>query len=69
MDTGVLLFKSLCLHVGTELSLDHIGPMARTVSDVALLLEAIAGYDDGRDQRQFPNMAIPKYSQLVSEVI
>ncbi len=26
-------------------SLDHIGPMCRTVGDVALLLEAIAGYD------------------------
>jgi aspartyl-tRNA(Asn)/glutamyl-tRNA(Gln) amidotransferase subunit A len=26
-------------------SLDHIGPIARTVSDVALLLQAIAGFD------------------------
>jgi aspartyl-tRNA(Asn)/glutamyl-tRNA(Gln) amidotransferase subunit A len=26
-------------------SLDHIGPMARTVADTALLLQAIAGYD------------------------
>jgi aspartyl-tRNA(Asn)/glutamyl-tRNA(Gln) amidotransferase subunit A len=26
-------------------SLDHIGPMARTVKDTALLLEAISGYD------------------------
>src|SRR5438270_602051 len=26
-------------------SLDHLGPMTRTVSDAALLLEAIAGYD------------------------
>jgi aspartyl-tRNA(Asn)/glutamyl-tRNA(Gln) amidotransferase subunit A len=27
-------------------SLDHAGPMARTVEDCALLLQAIAGYDD-----------------------
>lgn len=26
-------------------SLDHVGPMARTVADVALILDAIAGYD------------------------
>jgi amidase len=29
-----------------ELTLDHVGPMARTVADVALLLEAIAGRDE-----------------------
>lgn len=29
-----------------ELTLDHVGPMARTVADVALLLEAIAGKDE-----------------------
>jgi amidase len=34
-----------------ELTLDHTGPMARTVADVALLLEAIAG-PDGLDPRQ-----------------
>jgi aspartyl-tRNA(Asn)/glutamyl-tRNA(Gln) amidotransferase subunit A len=28
-------------------SLDHVGPMARTTRDCALLLEAIAGYDPG----------------------
>jgi len=28
-------------------SLDHIGPMARSVTDVALILAAIAGYDRG----------------------
>jgi aspartyl-tRNA(Asn)/glutamyl-tRNA(Gln) amidotransferase subunit A len=27
-------------------SLDHVGPMARTVEDAALLLQAMAGYDD-----------------------
>jgi amidase len=34
-----------------ELTLDHIGPMARTVRDVALLLDVIAG-PDGQDPRQ-----------------
>ncbi len=34
-----------------ELTIDHTGPMARTVADVALLLEVIAG-PDGLDPRQ-----------------
>jgi amidase len=34
-----------------ELTLDHTGPMARTVRDCALMLEAIAG-EDGLDPRQ-----------------
>lgn len=34
-----------------EATLDHLGPMARTVGDVALLLTAIAG-PDGQDPRQ-----------------
>jgi amidase len=34
-----------------ELTLDHVGPMARTVADCALMLEAIAGAD-GLDPRQ-----------------
>jgi len=36
---------------GGEPTIDHIGPMARTVQDVALGLEAVAGYD-GQDSRQ-----------------
>src|SRR5919112_1041611 len=34
-----------------ELTLDHTGPMARTVADCALMLEVIAG-EDGLDPRQ-----------------
>jgi amidase len=34
-----------------ELTLDHIGPMARTVADCALMLDSIAG-EDGLDPRQ-----------------
>jgi len=37
--------------IGIEFSIDHLGPMARTVRDCALLLEVIAG-DDGIDGRQ-----------------
>jgi len=36
---------------GGEPSIDHVGPMARTVDDVARGLEAVAGYD-GQDPRQ-----------------
>lgn len=48
-----------------EPTFDHLGPMASTVSDVALLLEVIAGYDDGRDHRQPQILSIPKYSTMV----
>src|SRR4051794_40985519 len=34
-----------------ELTLDHVGPMARTVADCALVLDVIAG-EDGLDPRQ-----------------
>jgi aspartyl-tRNA(Asn)/glutamyl-tRNA(Gln) amidotransferase subunit A len=30
-----------------SVSLDHVGPMCRTVGDAALLLQALAGYDSG----------------------
>src|SRR5919109_4446522 len=42
-------------------SLDHAGPMAKTVEDVALLLQAMAGYDakdPGSAQRAVPDYAL-----------
>ena len=36
-----------------EMTLDHLGPMARTVADTALLLDVLAG-PDGLDPRQAP---------------
>ncbi|KAF6039365.1 hypothetical protein EB796_002329 [Bugula neritina] len=51
--------------LGMEPSVDHVGPMASNVTDVAKLLEVIAGYDGGRDHRQNPHVTIPKYSQLL----
>lgn len=46
-------------------SLEQIGPLARTVPDAALLLEAIAGHDpqDSTCARQ----PVPSYSQLVQQ--
>ena len=40
-------------------SLDHVGPMTRTVSDTALLLQAIAGYDP--EERTSRRMDVPNY--------
>ena len=40
-----------------EPSVDHVGPMARTVPDVAAALQAVAGYDDNdpRQRRGIPD--------------
>jgi amidase len=38
-------------NLGMEYSLDHVGPLTRTVADNALLLEVVAG-PDGLDSRQ-----------------
>src|SRR5688572_13425639 len=43
-----------------ELTLDHIGPMARTVADCALMLSVIAG-EDGLDPRQ-NNVSVQDYN-------
>ncbi len=42
-----------------ELTIDHVGPMARTVADCALMLDAIAG-EDGLDPRQ-ANVTVQDY--------
>jgi len=44
-------------------SLDHVGPMARTVADTALLLQVIAGYDEKETTSE--QMNIPDYSQAI----
>lgn len=48
-----------------EITLDHTGPMARSATDCALLLEAIAG-PDGLDPRQNANLLTQAYSQALS---
>jgi aspartyl-tRNA(Asn)/glutamyl-tRNA(Gln) amidotransferase subunit A len=46
-------------------SLDQIGPFAHTVSDAALLLEAVAGHDP-RDSTSV-NRPVPAYTQTVNQ--
>src|SRR3954468_1735396 len=46
-----------------ELTIDHIGPMARTVADCALMLEAIAG-EDGLDPRQ-AGVSVQAYTEAL----
>jgi aspartyl-tRNA(Asn)/glutamyl-tRNA(Gln) amidotransferase subunit A len=46
-------------------SLDQVGPMAHSVEDAALLLEAIAGHDP-RDSTSL-DAAVPAYSQTVNQ--
>ncbi len=48
-----------------ELTIDHAGPMARTVADAALLLEVIAG-PDGLDPRQQAALQGKAYTQVLS---
>ena len=41
-------------------SLDHVGPMARTAADAALMLQAIAAYDpQDIGSQKFPPVTIP----------
>jgi amidase len=42
---------------GAEMTVDHVGPMARRVEDVAAALQAVAGYDDldPRQRREVPD--------------
>jgi aspartyl-tRNA(Asn)/glutamyl-tRNA(Gln) amidotransferase subunit A len=44
-------------------SLDHVGPLARTVADTAILLQAIAGYDEQDTTSE--KMNVPDYSQAI----
>ncbi len=52
-----------------EQTIDHLGPMAASSLDCALLLEVIAGYDDGRDPRQVTGLQTKPYSELVNKGI
>src|SRR5579883_750723 len=46
-------------------SLDHVGPMARTVADTALLLQTIAGYD-AEESTSIP-MDVPNYAAALHQ--
>ncbi|KAI9367401.1 putative amidase [Aspergillus egyptiacus] len=51
--------------------IDHLGPMASTLKDIALMLQALAGYD-GIDTRMTPESplrsAVPDYPALLDSV-
>jgi len=52
--------------VGFDQTIDHIGPMARTVGDVALMLQVIAGTDDtAKDPRQPDRIKVPRYADAL----
>ena len=48
-------------------SLDHLGPMCRTVADVAHLLQVIAGYDS--QESTSVNVAVPDYTQALKSKV
>ena len=50
-----------------DVSVDHLGPMATRVDELARLLEAIAGFDDGLDPRQHADIDVPRYSELIAD--
>jgi amidase len=53
--------------VGFDQTIDHIGPMARTVEEVALMLQVIAGKDDTcLDPRQPDKLRIPNYANALT---
>ena len=53
--------------VGFDQTIDHIGPMARKVEDVALMLQVIAGKDDTCvDPRQPDKIRVPRYSDALT---
>jgi len=53
--------------VGIDHTFDHAGPMARTVADIALLLEVIAGKDP-MDPRQY-DVPVQPYTQALNKDI
>ena len=55
---------SLCGVVPLSWSLDHPGPMTRTVEDAALLMELIAGYDPGDSHCR--NVEVPRYTDALT---
>ena len=52
--------------IGIDPTFDHAGPMGRTVADVALLLEVIAGQDHD-DPRQHGGVKIDSYTQALGK--
>jgi amidase len=51
--------------VPMEMSLDHLGPMANSVEDLALLLDVIAGRDEFDLRQRDTPFVLPRYSQEI----
>jgi len=52
--------------IGIDPTFDHAGPMGRTVADIALLLEVIAGQDPD-DPRQHGGVIVQPYTQALGK--
>lgn len=50
-----------------EQSVDHLGPMANSTADCALLLEVLAGYDGGLDPRQSAALVPKPYVSALAQ--
>ncbi len=63
--TGLIPYTAI---FGADPSLDHTGPMTRTVEDAALTMDAVAGRD-GLDPRQPHDLEVQDYSGALEEDI
>lgn len=50
-----------------DVSVDYVGPIARRAADLARVLEATAGWDDGLDPRQRRDAPVPRYTELLGD--
>ena len=63
---GLVPYTGAC---AIEHSIDHLGPMAGSAADCALLLEVLAGYDDGLDPRQHAVLEPKPYTDALEQGI
>jgi amidase len=54
--------------VSLEPTIDHAGPMTKSVKDNAILLEVIAGLDGMDDRQVAVQKVLPKYSNISDDV-
>lgn len=50
-----------------DVSVDYLGPMAANVEDLAALLQAVAGFDEGLDPRQRSDVETPSYVDAIRD--
>ncbi|XP_046355853.1 amidase-like [Haliotis rufescens] len=55
--------------IAAEVTLDHVGPMAKTVGDCAALLEVLSGTDNNLDPRQPTTLKSVNYSRELEESV